>query len=92
MATGVNNNLGELLEWNYNAHTTYNRGKCNSVRSSAGELFTPPSRTSIKFFSPDICRYIQLDYKEDVVINDLLGYKFAAGPGMLDNGENRTFL
>lgn len=87
MATGAGNNLGELMEWNYESRTSFFEGHCRSVHSSAGELFTPPSRTSVKFFSPDICRYLELDYKEDVLVKDLLGYKFASGPSMLDNGK-----
>lgn len=87
MATGVGNNVGELLEWNYEGSTDYFQGHCARVQSSAGELFTPPTRTSVKFFSPDICRYLELDYKEDVIVKDLLGYKFASGPSMLDNGK-----
>lgn len=87
MATGDGNTIGELLEWNYESSTSYFEGHCAKVRSSAGELFPPPTRTSIKFFSPDICRYLELDYKEDVLVKDLQGYKFASGPSMLDNGK-----
>lgn len=86
----MGNTIGELLEWNHQSHTSYFEGACTSVKSSAGELFPPPSRTSIKFFSPDICRYIKLDYKEDVLVKDLEGYKFASGPSMLDNGKLLT--
>lgn len=91
MATGVDNELGELLQWNYNNYTPYNEDECARVHGSAGELYTPvASRSSIGFFSPDMCRYVPLDYSEDVVIANVKGRKFAAGPGLLDNGKYCT--
>lgn len=86
MATGIEGTLGELLQWNYYHYTPYNEGSCGKVRGSAGELFPPPTRTNIEFFSPDMCRFVKLDYEEDVRIGNILGYKFSSGPSMLDNG------
>lgn len=87
MATGVGNQMGELLQWNYYNYTPYNSDECGKVHGSAGELYPPiSSKTSIGFFSPDMCRYVPLDYSEEVAINDVKGYKFVAGPGLLDNG------
>lgn len=89
MATGEGgNNMGELLEWNYQNQTSYFGGSCNKVHGSAAELYPQrQKRSHIGFFSPDMCRHVQLDYEDDILVKDIKGYKFSAQKGMLDNGE-----
>lgn len=88
MATGGDNEMGTLMEWNYKNRTEYNAGSCGEVRGSAGELYgTKQTRTSIEFFSPDMCRYVPLDYTEDVMHSGINGYKYSAGKTFLDNGK-----
>lgn len=38
-------------------------------------------------FTSDLCRYIILEFEEEVVVNGLIGYKFSAQDKFLDNGK-----
>ena len=68
----------------------YYRGECNRVHGSAGEFYHKNlQRDKIGFFSPDVCRYIPLDYSEDDVVGNVPGYKYVIRESFLDNG---TFL
>ncbi|XP_066145445.1 protein peste-like isoform X2 [Euwallacea fornicatus] len=97
MDTGAKGNFGELLFWKGMNSTPFYRGECGKVGGSAGEFF-PNNMTKeliIKFFSPDLCRYLELEFEEEVVVNGILGYKYVAGDRFLDNGtkikENKCF-
>lgn len=69
-------------------HTPYYPDKCGDVSGSAGEFF--PSNLSkdslINFFSPDLCRFVQLEYEKEMEVNGVLGFKYVAGDRLLDNG------
>uniref|UniRef100_A0A1Y1K1C6 Scavenger receptor class B member 1 n=1 Tax=Photinus pyralis TaxID=7054 RepID=A0A1Y1K1C6_PHOPY len=96
MGTGVQGDFGQLKTWNYENETNYYSGECAKVHGSGAEFYTKPLKKDyIGFFSPDMCRYVQLDYEEDKSLSGISGYKYSAQAGMLDNGtlrpENECF-
>ncbi|KAK4875495.1 hypothetical protein RN001_011917 [Aquatica leii] len=96
MNTGVSNSLGELRQWNYHNETKFYSGNCAKVHGSAAEFYpSHNTKDSIGFFSPDMCRHVQLDYEKDVNIKGIDGYKYSAQESMLDNGtiipENKCY-
>ncbi|XP_060529969.1 uncharacterized protein LOC132704160 [Cylas formicarius] len=97
MDTGVSGQLGELYSWRYMTKTPYYPNRCGHVEGSAGEFFPTELRKDsvIKFFSADMCRFVELEYEKEITINGIVGYKYAAGDRFLDNGtkvpENKCF-
>ncbi|KAJ8959906.1 hypothetical protein NQ318_011643 [Aromia moschata] len=98
MDTGVWGQLGELYEWKYANHTPYYRDKCGGLsKVSAGEFFPTNLRndTLIKFFSADLCRYVELEFEKEETVHGITGYKYSANDRFLDNGtkipENKCF-
>lgn len=97
MDTGANGQIGQLYNWRYSNQTPYYEGQCGRVEGSAGEFFdrnlTPNS--TIKFFSSDLCRKVELEYDHNVTINGIVGYRYSAHDKFLDNGtrlpENKCF-
>ncbi|XP_018568082.1 protein peste-like isoform X2 [Anoplophora glabripennis] len=96
--TGVSGRTGQLYNWRYSNHTTYNPGSCGALENTSGGDFFPTDLKKdsiIKFFSPDMCRYVELEFEREVVIHGIVGYKYAAFDKFLDNGtkvpENRCF-
>lgn len=80
--------VGELRTWNHEPRTEYFPGECGKVNGSGGEFY-PPHRVRgepIGMFTADVCRTIPLDYKEDVTIHGIQGYKYYGGARTLDNG------
>lgn len=97
MDTGIKGQLGQLYRWKGMEQTPYYREGCGKVTGSAGEYFPTnlTKETIIKFFTPDLCRYVELEFEKEVVISGVLGYKYVAGDRFLDNGtkipENKCF-
>lgn len=82
--------FGQLKRWNYENETKFYSGECAKVHGSAAEFYPHNlERDHIGFFSPDMCRYVKLDYEKDTTIKGINGYKFSAQAGMLDNGTLR---
>ncbi|KAJ8978290.1 hypothetical protein NQ317_012661 [Molorchus minor] len=98
MDTGVTGQLGQLYNWKYANHTPYYRGHCGALNNaSAGEFFPTNLRkdSTLKFFSADLCRYVELEFEKEETVHGIVGYKYSAGDKFLDNGtkipENRCF-
>ncbi|XP_047001866.1 protein croquemort-like isoform X1 [Schistocerca americana] len=90
MRTGADDlyRVGELARWNYDERTRYFPGRCGNVEGSAGELW-PPKRSKddrIGLFSPDLCRSIELDFRQEDEVLGLRGFRYSGGPSLLDNG------
>ncbi|CAH1156005.1 unnamed protein product [Phaedon cochleariae] len=91
MNTGVDGRLGELNSWRNMNQSTYYPGKCGVINGgSAGEFFPTDLKKDevVRFFSSDMCRYLELEFEEEVIIGGLVGYKYSAGERFLDNGTN----
>lgn len=83
------NKIGKMGEWNYSNRTSYFPDHCGMVNGSAGEFY-PPNQTKnkpISFFSPDMCRTIPLDFEEESIVHNMMGYKYTGGPKTVDNGS-----
>nr|AEE63071.1 unknown [Dendroctonus ponderosae] len=97
MDVGLTGQLGKLYSWKFMQHTPYFRDKCGDISGSAGEFFPANlnKESLVNFFSPDLCRYMQLEYEKEVDVNGVLGYKYVAGDRLLDNGtkvpDNKCF-
>lgn len=79
--------FGNTMSWNYKEDMDYYQGSCNKIKGSAGEFYSPNrQRDKIGLFSPDICRYVPMDYVEDVNVDGTNGYKYVLGDSFLDNG------
>jgi len=83
-------NFGETKEWNYHRETPFYKSYCSMVNGSAGEFF-PPNRDkgNISLFSPDICRTLDLSYKEEVEVMGISGYRYWGDDTMFDNLTSR---
>ncbi|XP_050293736.1 uncharacterized protein LOC126734243 [Anthonomus grandis grandis] len=97
MDTGHTGQLGELYSWKFMNQTPYFSNKCGKVGGSAGEFFPSDLRKEslIKFFSADLCRFVQLEFEKEVIVSGVVGYKYTAQDRFLDNGtkipENKCF-
>ena len=88
MWTGVSDikRLGKLAKWDYTNHTHYYESDCGRVNGSAGELFPPDqNKSSISLFSPDICRTLDLNYKEEVTVHNIRAYRYWGDDKMFAN-------
>lgn len=88
--TGIDGQLGELRAWKYSDHTPYNPGRCGRFDGSSGGDFFPRQLTKksiINMFSSDLCRFMELEFEREVIVDGLVGYKYSAGDRLLDNGE-----
>ncbi|CAG9862241.1 unnamed protein product [Phyllotreta striolata] len=98
MKTGVDGDLGVLEKWKFADHTGFYPDQCGEFKGASAGDFFPRKLTKnsvIKMFTSDLCRYMELEFYEEVVINNIVGYKFIAGEKFLDNGtkipENKCF-
>lgn len=91
MATGADDmsKIGRVERWNYADHLPFFEKECAGVDGSSG-TFYPPGRSRedpVWLFSPDMCRKLRFDYEKDVMVKDVLGYKYTGGDRTVDNGE-----
>jgi len=71
------NKFASMGTWNYENPTSYYESYCGRANGSAGELFPPKrEKTKISVFVPEVCRTIDLSYKEDVNVDGIKGYKY----------------
>jgi len=82
--------VGQISRWNEEGSlgNLYPR-PCDRLEGSAGEFFPQDQdKTSISYFTPDLCRPIHFNFKEETEVMGVGGYKY-----MLDEGfvANSTF-
>jgi hypothetical protein len=83
------NKIGSIELYNDLNYNPYYQGECSKLHGSTGELFSPTrQRDSIDVFIADIYRTLTLDYEKDVMVNNILGFKYLAGKRVIDNGTN----
>lgn len=79
--------FGSLGQWNYESRTHFYESHCADVNGSAGEFFPPKQRKGdISLFSPDVCRTLTLNFKEEVEVDGISGYRYWGDDTMFDNG------
>ncbi|TRY61675.1 hypothetical protein TCAL_07973 [Tigriopus californicus] len=90
MYTGVDtlDHVGQICEWK-NLSTVdpaVYPGQCGQLSGSAGEFFPPKrDKTFVDFFSPDLCRTIRFNYKEEAEVHGISGYRYYLDDELLSN-------
>ncbi|KAG5899064.1 hypothetical protein JTB14_028235 [Gonioctena quinquepunctata] len=89
MYYGNDEHFGEIMSWNYKHQTDYFSGQCNDIKGSTGEFYPlNRQRDKLLMYSPELCRYTELEYVEDVNIQGVHGFKFTS-ENFFDNGTKR---
>lgn len=90
IGTGVGdmNNYGQLKFWRGENRTKYFSPECSQVRGSPGELQLTRLKKyqSIRYFSSDLCRSVELEYVDEVWVDGVRGYRYKLGSNVFDNG------
>lgn len=84
--------VGQITKWkNASDLSEFFPSPCSTLTGSAGEFF-PPNRdkTSISYFSPDLCRTIFFNYKEKVNVEGVHGYKYILDWGLVGNATRNN--
>lgn len=99
VGTGVDDHsqLGVLKQWNYAPRTEIFPDKCGKLYGSMGEFhptYASPNKP-LAVFTPDMCRTLEIDFKEEVDVHGVKGFKYVGGERLVDNGtrypENSCF-
>lgn len=80
--------LGVVKTFNYQTETGFYGKNCDEVRGSAGEFY-PPGQTKdnpLTFFNGELCRYLDLYYTDEQIVNGLTAYKYSGTERSVDNG------
>lgn len=89
MFTGKSNisRFGMVARWNYENPIPSYESDCGVLNGSAGEFFLPHPKKggSISLFSSDICRMLTLNYKEEVKVEGVKGYRYWGDAHTFDN-------
>lgn len=98
--TGVGNmsKLGQIQRYKDLDEFSFYSGECRKLKGSPGE-FHPPEHSKndlVHLFTPEICRNLPYEYKEDVKIHSINGNRYYLNERAIDNGtlypENECFM
>lgn len=88
--TGVGdmNSFGQLVQWNGKNYTEHFPKECSALKGSPGEFQKTnlKKNESVYYFFTDFCRSVKLDYVDEVLVEDILGYRYRISPNVFDNG------
>merc|ERR1719339_727242 len=79
--------VGQISRWNEEGSlgNLYPR-PCDRLEGSAGEFFPQDQdKTSISYFTPDLCRPIHFNFKEETEVMGVAGYKYMLDEGFVAN-------
>lgn len=88
--TTSHSDLGELYEWNYkNSTGIYESPYCDKISGSQAEFYPQNlfNRSTVSFFSSDMCRTVTLDFESHETVKGIAGRKYLASDSFLDMGE-----
>jgi len=93
---GDSSQFGLVVSWNNKTELNFwNENKfCNMINGSDGSLFAPfvPRDRILRLFSPEMCRSLYLEYRQDIDFHGIPGYRFQVPKEMLDSSEeNQCF-
>lgn len=82
------NQFGQLVMWNGKNYSENFPHECSAIKGSPGEFQKTnlKKNESLKYFFTDFCRTVSLDYKDEVMIEGILGYRYVISPDVFDNG------
>ncbi|ODN02568.1 Lysosome membrane protein 2 [Orchesella cincta] len=90
--------FGQIKNWNGSPSLTYwNSSKCNALTGTDGSIFPPflEKENPIVIFNTDLCRTLELTFKEERTVQDLKAYRFAPSRQLLQgpdqNPENMCY-
>ena len=94
MYTGVDDiyKVGQISQWNNMSElSSYFPGECSMLSGSAGEFFPQDrDKTSLTYFTPDLCRPIFFNFKEETTYEGISGYKYVLDEGFIGNSSTNS--
>ncbi|XP_017287779.1 scavenger receptor class B member 1 isoform X3 [Kryptolebias marmoratus] len=84
-------NVHKVDSWNGLRELTYWRTpQCNMINGTAGQLWPPfmTKESTLRFYSPDACRSLELVYKQSGSMKGIPSYRFVAPKTMFANGTD----
>lgn len=80
--------IGLVRSWNFKNRSDFFEDECGEVRGTIGDLYPPGQKkhTSVKMFSAEFCKPLQLDYSEDTEVEGVPGYVYVGSKSLMDNG------
>ena len=82
--------VGQISEWQgYSNLSHLYPEPCDGLYGSAGEFFPQDrDKTSISYFTADLCRPIFFNFKEETKVSGIHGYKYWLDSGFMGNATN----
>merc|ERR1711970_88320 len=79
--------VGQISQWQGHSNLSYLYPEpCDGLYGSAGEFFPQHrDKTSISYFTPDLCRPIFFNFKEETEVSGIHGYKYWLNDGFMGN-------
>ena len=89
MYTGTDDiyKVGQISTWHNSSDLSqYYPDECAELSGSAGEFFPQDrDKTSLTYFTPDLCRPIFFTYQEEDKVEGIHGYKYVLADGFVAN-------
>ena len=94
MHTGVDDiyKVGQISKWkNMSDLSQFYPEGCGQLTGSAGEFFPQDrDKTSLSYFTPDLCRPIHFNFKEESEVMGISGYKYVLDEGFIGNSSTNS--
>ena len=84
--------VGQISEWKgYSNLSNLYPEPCDGLSGSAGEFFPQnQDKTSISYFTADLCRPIFFNFKEKTQVSGIHGYKYELDSGFFGNATTNS--
>lgn len=79
---------GQISRWNGDPSlANFSPQPCDRLEGSVGDVF-PPNQdvTPVSLFTPDLCRPIQFNFKQETQVNGVPGFKYQLNEEVMANG------
>lgn len=89
--TGDDIRFGQIKAWKNSTSLNYwGDSDCDTLSGTDGSIFRPflEEDDSITIFNTDLCRLLQLTFKEKVTVKELKGYRFTPPKEVLEGAAN----
>jgi len=84
--------VGQISRWNGQEDLgDLYPAPCHRLEGSAGEFFPQDrDKTSISYFTPDLCRPIHFNFLEETEVSGISGYKYVLDGGLMSNATHNA--